>query len=87
MICHYWWSQQDGKDKCHWVGWEQMSRAKDAGGLEFRDLHIFNLVMLPHQCWRILQFPNSLCAIVLKAKYFSHTSVLEAKPQAGMSYT
>jgi hypothetical protein len=21
MINRYWWSQQDGKDKCHWIGW------------------------------------------------------------------
>jgi hypothetical protein len=30
---------------------------------------------------------DSLCSRVLKAKYFPHTSVLEAKARAGMSYT
>jgi hypothetical protein len=30
---------------------------------------------------------DSLCGQVLKAKYFSETSVLDALPQPGMSYT
>ena len=87
MICRYRWNLQDGKDKCHWVGWEGMTRAKEDEGLGFRYLHIFNLAMLSRKCWRILQHPDSLCAVVLKAKYFSQTSVLEAEPQSGMSYT
>jgi hypothetical protein len=87
MICRYWWNQQDGKEKCHWIGWERMSKAKEAGGLGFRDLHIFNLAMLARQCWRFVQCPDSLCATVLKAKYFPHSSILEARAEPGMSYT
>jgi hypothetical protein len=34
-----------------------------------------------------MQHPDSLCAIVLKAKYFPESSILDAKPQFGMSYT
>jgi hypothetical protein len=31
--------------------------------------------------------PESLCAQVLKAKYFPHTSILQAKARNGMSYS
>ena len=64
-----------------------MTLAKEVGGLGFRDLHIFNRAMLSWQCWRILQNPDSLCVIVLKARYFPNSSVLEAKPRSDMSYT
>jgi hypothetical protein len=43
--------------------------------------------MLARQAWRLLDNPNSLCGRVLKAKYFPNTSVLEAQPMAGISYT
>jgi hypothetical protein len=86
MICRFWWNHQEGKHKIHWLSKEQMLKPKE-GGLGFRDIHLFNLAMLAKQIWRIRQQPDSLCSRVLKAKYFPHTSVLEAKPKAGMSYT
>lgn len=87
MICRYWWSQQDGKDKCHWVSWERMTKSKKEGGLGLRDLHLFNMAMLSRQSWRLLQFPDTLCATVLKAKYFPECSILEVVAQPGASYT
>jgi hypothetical protein len=87
MICRYWWNNQEDKNKCHWVSWEQLSRSKDDGGLGFRDLHIFNMAMLARQGWRMLQSQDSLCCQVLKALYYPNTSILEAVPKDGMSYT
>lgn len=43
--------------------------------------------MLAKQSWQLIQNPNSLCARVLKPKYFQDGNVLAAKPREGMSYT
>jgi hypothetical protein len=53
----------------------------------FRDFHSFNLAMLAKQVWRLINEPDSLCARVLKAKYYPHGNILKAGPKAGSSYT
>jgi hypothetical protein len=45
------------------------------------------MAMLSKQAWRLLNHPESLCARVLRAKYFDGKSCLDAKPRSGMSYT
>ena len=87
MICRFWWNQQEGKHKIHWIGREMMQKDKKDGGLGFRDIHAFNLAMLAKQCWRLWCRPESLCARILKAKYFPTSTVLDAKPKCNMSYS
>lgn len=43
--------------------------------------------MLSKQCWRLLTNPESLCARVLKAKYFPNGSLLQATLKNGASFT
>lgn len=51
--------REDNEHRMHWVSWEKMTQAKEHGRLGFRDLHSFNLAILPHQAWRLLQAPGS----------------------------
>jgi hypothetical protein len=64
-----------------------MIKPKAEGGLGFWDIYAFNMAMLAKQGWQILQNPKSLCARILKAKYFPTTSILMARPKTGTSYT
>lgn len=53
----------------------------------FRDLYSFNLAMLSKQVWRLITNPDSLCARVLKAKYYPNGSLLQASLKSGASFT
>ena len=86
VISRFWWAQQEKDNKIHWLGWEKLTRTKREGGLGYKDLHAFNLAMLAKQRWRLLTKPDSLCARVMKARYFPNTSVLQAEYQNGISY-
>jgi hypothetical protein len=54
-----------------------MIQLKGYGGLGFRDLKLFNQALLAHQAWRLVAFLDSLCARVLKAKYYSWGNLLD----------
>jgi hypothetical protein len=58
------------KRKC--IGWHGgecvFQKKKVVWG--FIDLHAFNLAMLAKQSWRMITHPDTLCARVLRAKYF-----------------
>jgi hypothetical protein len=60
---------------------------KGKGGLGFRDLQSFNLAMLAKQVRRLLHEPESLCARVLRARYYPDRKLLNARMKAGSSYT
>jgi hypothetical protein len=77
MIRNYWWGEENGKRKTHWMAWENLMRSKDQGGIGFRDLRLFNQALLARQAWRLLQNPDTLCAQVLRAKYYPTGSLLD----------
>lgn len=64
------------------------TKAKRRYGVQsFRDQQSFNLAMLAKQVWRLLCDPDSLCARVLRAKYYPDGKLLNAKPKNGSSFT
>ena len=53
----------------------------------FQDLRQFNLAMLGKQGWRLLTNLNSLCAQVLKGKYFHDSDFLSARKKRNCPHT
>ncbi|KAM2524302.1 hypothetical protein PS1_031040 [Malus domestica] len=79
LISKFWWGQNEGENRIHWVSKEILCRSKQEGGLGLRCFTDFNDALLAKQCWRLLSKPNSLWAMVLKARYFPNCSFLDAK--------
>lgn len=86
MYARFWQGSTIESQKIHWQSWKRLSVRKDQGGMDFPDITIFNQVMLAKQCWRILRYPNSLLAKVLRGKYFKTGSFLKAKLGSKPSY-
>ncbi|XP_020873965.1 uncharacterized protein LOC110226467 isoform X2 [Arabidopsis lyrata subsp. lyrata] len=80
QIRRFWWSTLKDKQKIPWVAWRKMTTLKQYRGMGFRDLNLFNIALLAKQGWRILKEPQLLLSQVLRAKYFSKSSLMEAKP-------
>jgi hypothetical protein len=70
MIRNYWWGSTQGKRKTHWIWWDKITLSKAQGGLGFRNLRVFNQALLARQAWRLMTKPTTLCARVLRAKYY-----------------
>jgi hypothetical protein len=78
MLRKFWWGSKEGERRTCWVSWKDMCKPKYLGGLGFRDIELFNLVLLARQGWRILQNPESLSARHLKARYYPNTDLLQS---------
>lgn len=70
VMSRYWWSGSLDKRGMHWKAWDKLAIPKNRGGPGFRDFQEFNDAMLGKQAWRLLENPSSLCARVLKGRYF-----------------
>jgi hypothetical protein len=86
-VADNWWGFENGQKKMHWKPWEWMTAPKSLGGMGFRDFVIFNQAMLGRQCWRVLTEPDSLCARVLKGRYFPNSDFWSAARPRSASYT
>lgn len=53
-----------------------MTVPKVSEGLGYCDLRQFNLALLAKQGYRLLKYPNSLAAKILKACYFAHSDFM-----------
>jgi hypothetical protein len=84
---HYWWSSSLDRRSVHWVSWKELSKPKFKGGMGFRDLEMFNVALLGKHGWRLMTDPNSLCARVLKGRYYPNSDFLQATTPARSSAT
>ena len=86
-LANQWWGVENGKKISIGVLGSGSLHPKIWGGMRFRDFKLFNQAMLGRQCWRLLTEPNSLCARVLKARYFPDYDFWEAPSPRSASYT
>jgi hypothetical protein len=70
MIRCFWWGEEAGQRKVHWMAWEKLLLSKCCGGIGFWDMRLFNLALLARQAWRLIHDPASLGVQILKAKYY-----------------
>jgi hypothetical protein len=78
-IANYWWGSSADNHHIHWLRWEHLIQLKYQGGMSFHDLKLSNLAMLGKQGWRLMTRPESLCARVLKGRYYHDSGFLECK--------
>jgi len=71
----------------HWRKWTDIAYTKQGGGMGFKDLHLFNLAMLGKQGWRLLTRLESICARILRGKYFHNGSFMTTRKKRGSSHT
>jgi hypothetical protein len=54
-----------------------MLRPKKQGGMGLKIMRLFNQVLLARQTWRLIQFPDSLCAQLYGAKYYPNANLID----------
>ncbi|XP_060962319.1 uncharacterized protein LOC115696532 [Cannabis sativa] len=87
LMAQFWWGSSGNQGKVHWNSWDKLCQSKFLGGMGFRSFVCHNQAFLAKQAWRVFSMPNSLLAKLLKAKYFSHNSFLEASKGHCASFT
>jgi hypothetical protein len=48
LIRYFWWGEESGQKKIHWIAWDKLLMPKGLGGMGFRDLRLFNQALLAH---------------------------------------
>jgi hypothetical protein len=77
IVRNFWWGDEHDRRRMHWMSWDKMTRPKSQGGIGFRDLRIFNQALLARQAWRLIHLPDTLCARLLKARYYPAGNLLD----------
>ncbi|XP_059445337.1 uncharacterized protein LOC132177129 [Corylus avellana] len=86
MMAKFWWGHKSNDKKVAWMSWEKMRKAKEKGGMGFRDLECFNIALLAKQGWRLTQNPDSSVAKILKEKYHPNGTFLDTPLSKKPSY-
>lgn len=77
-ISNFWWKGNPEDRGIHWTSWDNLTVAKIHGGMGFRDFKAFNTALLARQAWRLIKYPNSYCAQILKGVYYPSSDMRSA---------
>jgi hypothetical protein len=58
------------------VAWNKLLAPECKGGMGFWNMKKFNQALLARRAWQLIQFPDSLCAKLLKAKYYPNAELV-----------
>ncbi|KAJ7974647.1 Ribonuclease H protein [Quillaja saponaria] len=73
------WGDEDEKRKLHMIGWEEITRSKNEGGLGLKNLRTINLAFLTKVGCGMLTDNQSLWAQVMKAKYIKGGDLFQSQ--------
>lgn len=82
----FWWGHGVENKVIRWKSWKNSVFIKEDGGLGFRRLKNFNIVMLAKQGWRLINNDNPLVTACMKVKYFFSGNFLTVKLGANPGY-
>lgn len=85
-VVRFWWSTRDNNGGIHWIAWDKICVPLAKGGLGFRDFRDFNLALLAKQVWRLIVYPDSMLARVLKGRYYRHSNPLRTGKASNPCY-
>ena len=60
-----------------WLSWEEMRLSKSKAGMGFKYMHAFNQACLAKQARCLIETPHSLCAHLLRPKYYPNGDILD----------
>jgi hypothetical protein len=86
IIARFWWGGDENKQKIHRKKWSDIAIPKSYGGMGFRDFQLFNQAMLAKQGWRLMTKPDSLCARVVRGKYYHGSDFMCANKKRNSSH-
>jgi hypothetical protein len=78
MMTKFWWGHKQNDKRIAWMNWSKLGRAKEWGGMGYKDLEWFNMALLAKQGWRLVQNPGGLVVTVLAEQYYPHGNFMEA---------
>ena len=85
-IAQFCLSSNPPKRGIHWAKWEKVCLPREKGGIGFCMIHEFNLALLEKQLWRLVQYPDSLVARVLRGMYYRLSLPLRVNSASSPSY-
>ena len=84
-LTRFWWDSDPDQRKMSWISWTTMTRAKQDGGLGFRDIQCVNDALLGKLSWRLINNLDELLARILRGKYCKYSPILEVQAASNCS--